>query len=431
MNFKPILAAGLLLAAVSAGAQDASLKVWTLEECIAYADTNNISLKMSRNTYASGLESTGQAKAAMLPSVSANVSQGVSNSPAAGTTSYNGSYGISAGMTLWNGGRLRNSLLQQQALNTVDSLSVEENRMSLKADITQAYINCLYAAESVKAAESSLEASKAQRDRAEQLLKVGTISKVDFAQLQSQYVSEQYKLTTAQNSHATCLLQLKQLLELDIMDEILLADFEADESEVLAPIPDKAAVYADAMNTMPQVLSGEYSTKAAEYSLKQAEAGMLPSVGLNAGVQTGNGSVSSESFGTQLGNNFGESIGLSVSIPIFSNRQNRTAVNKARLALENTRLSQRNTEKTVLKAVESAYLDATAAQLQYVAAREKEKYARESYDLTYEQFGVGRKNTVELITAQNELTSAVQGAIQAKYTALMNRRILEIYQGKI
>jgi len=89
-----------------------------------------------------------------------------------------------------------------------------------------------------------------------------------------------------------------------------------------------------------------------------------------------------------------------------------------------------NDVKELLRKVESAYLDAISSQSRYTAARQKERYARQSYDLTDEQFRVGRKNTVELITAQNELSSARQEVLQAKYMALLNIRLLDIYQGR-
>lgn len=97
-----------------------------------------------------------------------------------------------------------------------------------------------------------------------------------------------------------------------------------------------------------------------------------------------------------------------------------------RTAVSNNSVSKRNW----LRKVESAYLDAISSQSRYTAARQKERYARQSYDLTDEQFRVGRKNTVELITAQNELSSARQEVLQAKYMALLNIRLLDIYQGR-
>ena len=57
------------------------------------------------------------------------------------------------------------------------------------------------------------------------------------------------------------------------------------------------------------------------------------------------------------------------------------------------------------------------------------KYAEQSYELTAEQFNIGMKNTVELITAQNNLLNARVQLLQSKYTALMNNALLDIYQG--
>ena len=134
--------------------------------------------------------------------------------------------------------------------------------------------------------------------------------------------------------------------------------------------------------------------------------------------------------GNQYWNNSHENSGRTLSVPIYPNRSNRTALNRARLSAENTRLEQQSIEKDLLKEVESAYLGAVSNQSRYIAALQQEEYARQSYDLTFEQFSLGVKNTVELITAQNELTSAQQEVLQAKYMTLLNLELLNIYQGK-
>ena len=102
-------------------------------------------------------------------------------------------------------------------------------------------------------------------------------------------------------------------------------------------------------------------------------------------------------------------------------------MNKARIAVNTGELERQSAAKTLLREVETAYLDAVSAQSQYLAAAEKLRYARTSYELTGEQFRLGMKNTVELITAQNEYTSARQELLQAKYMALLNIELLNIY----
>ena len=415
-----------------AAAQD-SLKVWTLGECLDYALENNIQLRQSRNDYLSGIEDTGEAKAALFPSLTASVTQGFTNYPSSNATdrnSYTGTYGLNAGMTLYEGGKLRTAVKRQQVQNRIDALSVEESANDIRIAIVQAYMQCLYAAEAVTVNRSTADASKARRDRAEAMWQAGSISKVDFAQLESQYASDEYQVVVASASLDNYKLQLKQLLELDITEEMNLAAPAIQESEVLSALPAKAEIYATALDAMPEIKRGELAVESAELGIRQARAGFFPSVSLSAGIGTGHMSGGSFESGSQVWNRFNENVGLSVSIPIFSNRKNRTAVNKARIAVSNSLLERQSLEKELLREVESAYLDAVSAQSQYVAACEKQHYAQQSCDLTDEQFRVGMKNTVELITAQNELTAARQEVLQAKYMALLNIELLDIYQGK-
>lgn len=432
MGRKLLIGCAVLLGLQTAAAQD-SLKVWTLQDCLHYALENNIQLRQSRNDYLSGVEDTREAKAALLPSLTASTTQGYTNYPSSNAldkNSYTGTYGLNAGMTLYEGGKLRTAVRQQNVQNRIDALSVAEAENDIRIALVQAYMQCLYAAEAVEVAAGTAEVSRAQRDRAEEMWRAGSVSKVDFAQLESQYAGDAYQVVVARTSLDNYKLQLKQLLELDITEEMNLAAPAIQESEVLSALPAKAEIYATAMDAMPEIKRGELAVESAELGIRQARAGFFPSVSLSAGIGTGHMSGGSFESGSQVWNRFNENVGLTLSVPIFSNRKNRTAVNKARLTAANSRLSWQDLQKTLLREVESAYLDAVSAQSQYLAASEKQRYARQSFELTSEQFSVGMKNTVELITAQNELSSARQEVLQAKYIALMNIELLNIYQGR-
>lgn len=428
----PILLCSLLLSGLrNATAQEAS-KTWTLQECLDYAYQNNIQVRQSRNNQLSGIEDTKQAKAALFPSLVASTTQSYTNYPSSEVTdnnSYTGTYGITAGMTIFEGGKLRTEVKRQKVQNQMDALSVEESVNDIRIAIVQAYMQCLYAADAVRINRSTAEASKAQRDRAEEMLRTGSISRVDFAQLQSQYSSDEYQIVVAGSTLDNYKLQLKQLLELDIMEEINPAVPGVKEENVLKALPSKDEVYATALKVMPQIRRGELGVEAAKLEEKSARAGFYPSISLSASIGTGHMSNNDFESGSQIWNRFNENVGLTLNIPIFSNRKNRTAVNKAKIALNDSYLEWTSLQKELLRNVESAYLDAVSAQAQYLSAREKEKYARESYELTSEQFRVGVKNTVELITAQNEYSAAQQQVLQAKYLTLLSIELLNIYQG--
>jgi len=347
-----------LLAVLAVLPAAAQTRVWTLQDCLDYAMENNIQLQQSRNNYLSGLEDMEQAKAALFPTLSASSSQNVSASPfmeGNAGVNYNGSYGLNADMTLYSGGKLRRAIQQQKVQNERDSLSIAQNAMDIRIAIVRAYMQCLYAAEAVRVNENTVELSKAQRDRAEEMWKAGSISKVDFAQLESQVYSDGYQLTVSRTNLESYRLQLKQLLELGIDEEMELAAIEAGEADVLRLLPEKSVVYERALENMPEIASGELGIEAAELSLKQAKAGYLPTVGLSAGIGTSNRSGTGNAFTSQILDNFNTNVGLTLRIPILTGRQTKTAVNKAKISLSNSRLQAVSTEKAVLSEVENAY----------------------------------------------------------------------------
>lgn len=445
MNMKKyviIIITALTVVSLTAGAQ---AKKWTLQECIDYAVENNIALRQSRNAHLAGLEDTYQAKAAMFPTLNASTSQGITNRPfsengnstvvgsdvysTSKATSWSGNYGLNAGVTLYSGGSLRTALKQSRLQNSVDSLSVEENTNDVVISIVKAYMQCLYAAEAVKVSESTAETSKAELDRAVELKNAGELSKVDVAQLESQYASDLYQITSAKATLDNYKLQLKQLLELGVSDEIELEEPTDDEAGILRLLPSKEEVYANALESMPEIKKAGLNVQAADLGIRQAKSAYSPTLSATASLGTTNVSGGSESFGSQLEKNFNESIGLSLQIPILQGRKAKTAVNKAKIEADNSRLEQLSTEKALLKEVEDTYLEAVSAQSKYTSAKEQARYAEQSYELTAEQFNVGMKNTVELITARNNLLNARVQLLQSKYTALMNNALLDIYQG--
>ena len=429
---RTLLTGCALLFAGIAAAQE-SPERWTLRQCLDYALENNIQLRQSRYDYLSGVEDTAEAKAALFPSLAASTTQGYTNYPSADAldgNSYTGTYGINAGLTLYGGGKLRTDVRRQKVQNRIDAYAVAETANDIRIAIVEAYMQALYAFEAVGIAVSTAEASKAQRDRAEQLWQAGSISRVDLAQLESQYAGDEYQIVSARTALDNYKLQLKQLLELDITDEIDLAAPVFTEDVVLSVLPAKTEIYARALDSMPEIRRSELAVDAAKLGVKQARAGFYPSLSLSASVGTGHMSGGGFERGSQVWNRFNENVGVTLSVPIFSNRKNRTAVNKARIAVNTSELERQSTRKTLLREVETAYLDAVSAQSQYLAAAQKQQYAHKSYELTGEQFSVGMKNTVELITAQNEYTSARQELLQAKYIALLNIELLNIYQGR-
>lgn len=408
-------------------------KQWTLHDCLDYALEHNIQVKKSKVARLSSQEDTEQAKAQLFPSLSASVTQGFVNYPsgeAASNNSYSGNYSVNANWKLFDGNKRVNAIKQQQIQNQVEELNVEQSEDDIQISLVQTYMQVLYAIEAVRISQNTVEVSQAQRDRAVELLKAGSISQVDLAQLESQLSTDKYQLVVARTNLDNYKLQLKQLLELDINEDIDVAVPELTSGDVMVPLPDKQDIYNISLSVMPEVKSSELNIDIAELDIKKARAGYLPSLSMNAGIGTGHLSGTDYTFGSQIWNKFNESVGLTLSIPIFSNRENKTALNKAKLAVTTSRLELLNTQKGLLKTVEGIYLDATSSQTKYTSASENLSYVKQSYDLTQEQFFLGMKNTVELLTEKNNYLTAQQEVLQSKYMAIMSIQLLNIYQKK-
>ena len=314
-----------------------------------------------------------------------------------------------------------NTVKQQKLNNRIAELNVDESENSIEESITQLYVQILYSAEAVKVNESTLEVSRKEFERGQELFNVGSIASSDLAQLEAQVSSDNYQLVTSQATLQDYKLQLKQLLELDGDIEMDLYLPQLSDSNVLIPLPEKDDVYNTALSLRPEIEAGKLNVESSDLSIKMARAGYLPTLNLSAGIGSTNANGSDFSFSEQVKQNWNNSLGLTLSIPIFDKRQTKSSINKANL-LDN--------KKTLYKTIENLWLAANSAQQQYVAASQKLKSTETSYSLVSEQFNVGMKNTVELLTEKNNLLSAQQETLQAKYTAILNAGLLRFYQGE-
>lgn len=433
------------LSGLPADAQEERTDAWTLQDCLDYAMENNITLRQSRITAESSAIDVKTAKAALFPSLFFTTSQSLINRPyqqsgstvsgteilrSEGSTGYTGNYGLNARWTIYSGGANRKTIKQEELNTRISGLDVEAAANSIEESITQIYVQILYATESVNVNRNTLEVSIAQCGRGKQLMEAGSLSKADYAQLQAQVSSDRYQLVLSETTLQDYKLQLKQLLELDMESEMELAVTDISEDNVLALIPDKKEVYNAALGIRPEIESGRLNVEMSELSVGIAKAGALPNLSLSAGIGTNHTTGTDFTFTEQIRNGWNNSIGLTLSVPIFSNRQNKSAVEKARLQQRTSELDLQQAHKDLYKAIEGFCLDAASSQSQYLAAKEQVESAQTSYDLVNEQFGLGMKNTVELLTEKNNLLNARQQLLQAKYMAVLSKTMLRFYAGE-
>ena len=423
---------------------DVMARQWTLKDCIDYALANNISLRKTKLQEYSALEDVKQSQSALLPSLSFSTSQNGTYRPwpEAGKATvdngyvqssidkiyYSGSYSVNGNWTVWNGGRNTNTVKLNKLAAEQARLDSAETANSIQEQIAQLYVQILYSNDAINVCKESLETSKINENRGKDMFEVGKISKADLAQLTAQRAQDEFNVIEAESNMRNYKRQLKQLLQITDGEEFDIAIPQTTDEMALCEIPALNEVYAATLNIRPEIKNAKLGIESSDLSIKIAKAQKLPTIDLNAGVSTNTTTMSDNKWGQQLKNNVNVGAGFTVSIPLFDNPSSKTAVNKAKIQRENYILELRDKQTTLYSTVENYWLQAVINQNKFKAAKVSTESAKASYELLSEQFALGLKNIVELMTGKNNLLTAQQNELQSKYLAILNIDMLKFYE---
>ncbi len=419
-------------------------KKWTLKECIDYALENNITLRKAGVQRSSYHEDVLQNQSALLPSLSASTSQSATYRPwtengAASVQNgyvqsgvdkvyYNGAYNVMGNWTVWNGNKNHNTVKLSKKTEEIAMLDSITSANTIQEEIAQLFVQILYSHEAINVSRQSLETSLKNEQRGQEFVNVGKMSKADLAQLTAQRAQDEYNIVEAESNLSNYKRQLKQLLQLTTQEEFDIVVPETTDEMALKKIPQIEGVYSEALASRPEIQAAKLGIESSDINIKIAKAGKLPSVGLSASATTNTTSLGSRGWGTQMKNNFNLGGGVNVSFPIIDGRQTKTAINKAKLQKMNYELELQNRQTALYSTIESYWLQAVTNQNKFKASLVATKAQQESYELLSEQFRLGLKNIVELMTGKDNLIKAQQNELQSKYLAILNIEMLDFYQ---
>ncbi len=407
---------------------DEKTKRFTLEECIAYGLENNLTIRAVAMDQTSSQLSLQQSKNDRLPTVSASASQalGYSNQPISGGSSWQGSYSVNAGLTLYQGGYLNKLIKQSSLQTTLAGLQMEQSGIDLSLQIVQSFLSVLMNQELLTYQKVVLKTSEEQMIQGKEQFEVGKILESDYLLLQSQFVTDQSNVEntgqTIQNSMNT----LENLLS-----------FKSDESlEVVYPdavalnknleIPGLDELISQTMSFLPSLKMKDASIEMADNAIGIAKTSFLPSLDLNASVGTGyvndNGA-----FGTQLNNGLGEQLSLGLKIPVYNRNKTRTQVKLAQIALQQTEIERDQQVLDVVNELEKQYRNVITASNKHKASEVKKNAYLASYEVYNEQFTQGSITAVDLLQQQTNYLNALNDYLQNKYSFVLSRKILDIY----
>lgn len=409
---------------------------WTLDACLKQAKEKSLQLETAKLREQQADLNIEQARTGNYPTLSASIGNSLSDHPFVDKAEdhYNLSMSLSASYTLWDGGQTSLSIEQGELSKIAAQHSTKQTERTIQENVLNAYINLLAATEKLRTATSSVELSQAEQEHYEKLFDAGSITKKDLTQSQSNVLQKQVAKLTAELNVTTSKTTLRQLLELPESE-----DFDVSAPEMSLETPDSLEALPSLQDLQKRIIelhpglkSDSVNVQAAAINTKIAGKGNSIKVSLGASASTGLSKWESETkSGTQLKDGYRHSISLNVSIPIIDGGATANKVLISQVNESEKQIAIQEDLKSITNNIEKLYLNAISADMQWKAAIMQVEAEKEAVQVAEEQRNAGAITYTDLLTQKNNLESAQVTLVNAKYTSLLARKILDLYQGKL
>ncbi|HXK76148.1 MAG TPA: TolC family protein [Bacteroidaceae bacterium] len=426
---------------VSASDDGVPAGAWSLRQCIDYALAHNITLKSREVDTKLSKVDVHTKKWARLPNLNGSASHNYSwgRSVSAVDNSYttmrseNTSFGVSTNVPLFTGGRICNQY-KLAKINLEASLAdLEKAQDDISVQIAQQYLQVLYNQELYKVSQQQLALSKEQYERFNTLYKVGKVAQSNVSESAARVAQDEYSMAQASNNVHLALLELSQLLELPSPDNLQLDVPSNIPVGADVDLPSIDVVYINALASRPEVRASQLRVKGSEHSIRIAKSALLPSLSLGANLSTSYNKIKgleARTFNQQMDDNFSQSIGVSMSVPIFNRFETYNNIKSTRLQREQYKLELEAQKKALYKEIQQSWYNAVAAQVQYRSAKKAVLANQEAFDVMNKKFMQGQANSVEFNESKLNLMKSISEQLQAKYTYLFRTKILRFYNGQ-
>ena len=430
-------------------------KTWSLEDCLRYAQDNNMTIKKAYLNTEISKQNYFQSKMALLPNLNGNVSDntnfGRNIDPVTNQINIdrvrNNNFSLSSSVTLFNGFQNINSIRKSNFDYLSSKYDAEKIANDISVNIVTAYLQLLYNSDLVEVNEQKVSISELQVERISKMVEVGSLPKGDLLNTESQKAQEELQLINAQNQRDIAKLNLMQLLDLPVSESFAIAQLDVEIDENYNSLANDA-IYSLAVESLPEVKSAETKLKSSERSLAISQGIRSPRLSMSASVGTAYSDASKRlapydslalpltpvyedyPFQDQFDDNVNQSISLSLSIPIFNNWQANASVSKAKIGVLQAEYSLQEAKNNLRKTIEQAQNDALSAQKKYIASKKSVEYQQESFQYTQDKYDLQLLNSYDYNNAKNTLFRAETDLLQSKYDYLFKTKMLDFYMGK-
>jgi outer membrane protein len=413
----------------------------SLEDCIHYAVEHNISIQQLKIQKENAEVDLNTAKMNRLPNLNAQLGQNwdvgftqIRSGLYENRSQSNSNFSITGSIPLFTGFRITNELARQQLELQAAVQNLEKAQENLALNVTSLFLQVLFNKEILKINEIQLALSQSQVERTQVLVTEGKVPASQLYNIEAQVANDQVTLIQTENNLKMALLDLAQSLELEYTDYFDIYAPEMSVEEYTASLQVPAIIFDNALQIKPVIRELELRVESSKKALKVARSGYYPNLNISFGYNTNyfylyDDMIQNASFSNQLKNNAREYVGLSLSIPIFNRFSTRNQVRNTLFNIKNQQLILENTKKTLYKEIETAYLNAVAAQEQYHASGLAVKATSKSFQYTKELYETGKLSVFEFNEAKMRLIKSRSEKVQAKYDYIFRAKILDFYNG--
>lgn len=391
-------------------------------------------------------EGAVQARAALLPQLNGSASYNRSHSNSTGSqvfantlitsdsdsTSTSREYGVNLRQVVWDGG-LFSRVRSQNALATAGDFQLKSAGDSLMTRTSAAYFNVLVAMETLAAAKAQEQALKKQFDFADKRLEVGLAPITDVHEAKAQYEAARANTIVTRNALDDA---YRALAEITGKDAEVLKSLPVDFQPALPSSLDTNGWVQAALDNNPALKAKEYQLRSAESDITSARAGHLPTLYLGAnygktrtdGDQTNNLTSTSTAFDNESRS---RSIGLTLSVPIFSGGTTQSQVRSALAQRDITADQLEQQKRALVRSTRSAYETLVAGISEVEARRASVFAARNAYEASQIGLEVGTRTVLDVLNNQQTLFNAEREYALSRYNFLQNRLLLEQAAGTL
>lgn len=442
---------------------------WTLQRCVNEALEKNISILQNQLQGEIAQNNLAQSQLSRIPTLSGsgshNYNIGRTIDPFTNTfvnqTIQSNGFAINSGVLLYGGGQIKNTINQNTTAQQANEQSTQVVKNQVALQVASTYLQIIQAEENLKIAKSQQELTNNQLIRAEKLVKSGATNQSTVLNLKAQAANDKVQIINAQTQIELAYNAMRNLLQIPSTAPFAIQTETAIELPVM-PNETVTSIYEDAIQRMPEIKQAELTIAQRKYTEQIAAAGLQPTLSAYGNVNTvysqsgkevtptgfdvipigvtetskevvygqiQNYDIATKPFGKQLGDNLGQQVGLSLSVPIFNAYRNRTNLENAKVQTQISELALENTKNQLLNDITNAFTNLQLASSRYDAARLSEEAQLLNFEFSEKRFDAGAANSVDLLTAKNQWFQSQLQLTNAKYEYIFRNMIIAFYKG--